>query len=122
MIIVQEVLGNIVVLIPRPGIDSSSAKQFEEVLIEGVEASGGAVIVECTELDYISSAGLRSILIAAKLSKNKGARLVLCGMKRHIRRIFDTSGFAQLLPIVTTRDEAVATVRGPSAVAVRAPA
>jgi anti-anti-sigma factor len=119
MVIVQESHNNTFILMPKPGVDSSSAAQFEEVLMEGVEAASGNVVVDCSDLDYISSAGLRAILIAAKLSKSKGSKLVLCGMKRHIRKIFDTSGFTQLLPIVQNRDDAMAVLCGPAAQPVR---
>ena len=108
MVIVKETVSDNCVLVPKPGVDSSSAAQFEEVLMEGVEATGGKVVIDCSELDYISSAGLRAVLIAAKLSKSKGGKLILCAMKRNIRKIFDTSGFTQLLPIVPSREEAMA--------------
>ncbi|MEI8397428.1 MAG: STAS domain-containing protein [Rhodospirillaceae bacterium] len=112
MVIIKEAQSNTYFLTPKPGVDSSSAAQFEEILLEGVEAANGSVVVDCADLDYISSAGLRAILIAAKASKSKGRKLILCSMKRHIRKIFDTSGFTQLLPIVLNRDDAIATQNG----------
>lgn len=115
MVIVKETQSGNCVLMPKPGVDSSSATQFEEVLTEGVEANGGNLVIDCCDLDYISSAGLRAVLIAAKLSKSKGGKLILCAMKRNIRKIFDTSGFSQLLPIVQNRDDALSTLRGSGA-------
>jgi anti-sigma B factor antagonist len=109
MIVVKENCDQTIILTPQPGVDSSTAKQFEDTLLAAIGGSGGKVLIDCSDLDYISSAGLRTIIIGARAAKAKGGKLILCAMKSHIRTVFDTSGFAKLVPIVGTREDAVFT-------------
>lgn len=106
MIVIKEYREDAIVLAPRPGVDSSTAKQFEETLLAAIESGPGKVIIDFNDLDYISSAGLRTIIIGAKAAKSKGGKLILCSMRSHIRTVFDTSGFAKLVPIVLAREDA----------------
>jgi anti-sigma B factor antagonist len=105
MIVVKENRSDAIVLAPRPGVDSSTAKQFEETLLAAIGSGTGNVIIDFSDLDYISSAGLRAIIIGAKAAKSRGAKLVLCSMRSHIRTVFDTSGFTKLVPIVPARQD-----------------
>lgn len=106
MIVVKEFCDDATVLAPRPGVDSSTAKQFEETLLAAIERGSGKVVIDFSDLDYISSAGLRTIIIGAKAARSKGGKLILCSMRNHIRTVFDTSGFAKLVPIVARRQDA----------------
>ena len=60
-----------------------------------------------TELSYISSAGLRVVLVLAKRLKQAGGKLVIYGMQPHVREVFDISGFLAILNVTATRNEAV---------------
>ena len=59
-------------------------------------------------MDYISSAGLRLVLVVAKRLKQDNGQLLLCGMQSHIREVFDISGFLAILNVADTRSEALA--------------
>jgi len=88
-------------------LDGANAAAAEQDLLGQVEAGPKRVVIDMTDLDYISSAGLRVVLLVAKrLRKTEGA-LSLCGMKEHIREVFEVSGF---LTIFTVCDD-VATAR-----------
>jgi anti-sigma B factor antagonist len=60
---------------------------------------GGRVVVDCTALDYISSAGLGVLLKTQNRLLGAGGGLRLVGVSRHIRDIFVYSGFDQILEI-----------------------
>jgi anti-anti-sigma factor len=62
-------------------------------------------------LDYISSAGLRSILMAAKQVKAKNGRLLIAGMKEAVREVFNLSGFFSILHICETEEDALKELR-----------
>lgn len=83
-------------------IGGSSAAAFEEAMRNAIAETGRAVIVDCRELAYISSAGLRVILIAAKSAKARGAGLALCGLSEPIHEVFRISGFDRIVPIHDT--------------------
>ncbi len=109
MVATHEDINGISVVKTGPRIDSANAGAFETVLVEVVNDATGRTVLDLSELGYISSAGLRVILLAAKTAKKAGRELVLCHMQPTIREIFDVSGFARILTIVPTRDDALAT-------------
>jgi anti-anti-sigma factor len=106
--ILQDTHGDTVVLTPRGRIDSANATAFEESLTREINGSRGTVIVDCQALDYISSAGLRAILIGAKLAKPKGRKLLLCSLKPNVHEVFAVSGFTKVLTILDDREAALA--------------
>jgi len=59
----------------------------------------GPVTLDCTKLEYISSAGLGVFLKTQKRLMAGGARLRLTGLSRHLRDIFQYSGFDRIFEI-----------------------
>lgn len=102
-----ETFGEATVVIPVARVDSATAKAFEAKVLQVVNAGGPRVILDFSELDYISSAGLRVVLVGAKMTRAP-RKFVLCGMKPHIREVFDVSGFAKILSIQPDRVTAAA--------------
>jgi anti-sigma B factor antagonist len=98
----------VTVLVPQARVDSNTAGDFEKVLVGVLNGGQTKLLIDFGDLDYISSAGLRVVLIGAKTCKAKGGKLVLTGMKKHIREVFDVSGFSKILNILETRTEGLA--------------
>jgi anti-anti-sigma factor len=73
-------------------------------LIDGGERS---LIVEGQALEYISSAGLRVLFVAAKRLKSLNGRIVLSSLKPQIVSVFEVAGFKSILPIYDDADQAV---------------
>ena len=71
----------------------------------------GQLLVDFSSLQYISSAGLRSILLAAKKLKSKGGRFALCSLSAAIKEVFDVSGFSSILDIHAGQDQGVAALK-----------
>ncbi len=97
---------NVVCVDVKGRIDGSTAVAFEESVRNALEESDRAMIMDFRELAYISSAGLRVILLTAKSLQSQDAKLVLCSLSDQIREVFKISGFDKLLPIHETREEA----------------
>jgi anti-anti-sigma factor len=95
------------ILRPQGRLDSETAPAFSDDM--NVLIAGGAdkLLLDMAALDYISSAGLRVILQAAKQIKGKGGKLALCSMSEQIREVFEISGFAGILDIVPSHDDAM---------------
>ena len=89
-------------------VDGTNARDFQSALEAVIEASDQAVILDMERLTYISSAGLRVILLAAKSLQRKDAALSICSLSDPIREIFSVSGFDQIIPIHATQAEALA--------------
>ncbi|MGE5477475.1 MAG: STAS domain-containing protein [Bacteroidales bacterium] len=102
-----ETFGDATVLVPQSRVDSATAKAFEAKVLQVVNSGAPRVILDFSALDYISSAGLRVVLVGAKMTRAP-RKFVLCGMKPHIREVFDVSGFAKILSIQADRTTAAA--------------
>lgn len=95
-----------IILVPVARVDSATAKAFEVRVLAAVNSGSGKIVIDFAELDYISSAGLRVVLVGAKMTRAP-RKFALCGMKPHIREIFDVSGFARILTILPDRAAAL---------------
>jgi anti-anti-sigma factor len=93
---------------PRGRLDSQSSPLFEQELLQYIESGGGRLLLDFSELTYISSAGLRVILVAAKRMKAVGGRFVLAALNDQVSEVFEISGFSRLLDIVPDYDSAAA--------------
>jgi len=88
-------------------LDSNTAGTLEKKLIELMSEGETIIVVDFSELDYISSAGLRVLLTTAKKMKNTNGKLRICAMKDFIKEIFDISGFSSILQIDKTLEESL---------------
>ncbi len=93
-------------------IDGSNAYEFEETIRGAIEESDRAVIMDFEKLFYISSAGLRAVLMTAKELQKRDAPFALCSLSDQIREIFAISGFDKIITIYPTRVEALASLDG----------
>jgi anti-anti-sigma factor len=63
----------------------------------------GAVVLDCSQLEYVSSAGLGVFLKTQKRLKAAGGKMKLVGVNRHLQDIFRYSGFDQIFEIEPAR-------------------
>ena len=91
--------GNSVLVKTGNRIDTINAGDFEREINPILSESGVDLELDCSELDYISSSGLRVVLKAQKMiSANKGQKK-LTGVKTQIKKVFDMTGFSRFLKI-----------------------
>lgn len=91
-------------------LDSNTSPQLEQMLCPRVETSE-AVIVDMSRLDYVSSAGLRVLLKAAKVARSTQHKLALAGLTPQVQEVFDISGFTAIFTIFESRQKALETLR-----------
>jgi len=106
----QERRGDILIVRPRGRLDSSSSPELESLLTEQLHAGCTRLVLDFSQLDYISSAGLRVVLLAGKVLRASQGRLALAGLQDMVREVFDMSGFLSLFAVTATLDEAIARV------------
>lgn len=100
-------------LIIRAGgrIDGSNAADFLSS-VEGVIDQGDTgVILDFSELSYISSAGLRIILLIAKDLRQRDVKFAVCSLSRSVADIFTISGFDQIIDVHDDSAAAVAAMQ-----------
>ena len=105
--VAEERSDDVLVLLPVGRLDSGNARSFESVVMDHVSSGERRLIVDFSRLDFISSSGMRVLLIAAKALKASEGTLVLCAMKNHIEEVFRISGFDRIIPIKESRESAL---------------
>lgn len=88
-------------------IDSTTAATLEAVL-PGRVRENGAVVLDLAEVPYVSSAGLRVLLIGAKAAKAAGHSLIITSVAPAVLEVFDISGFSKIFTIEPDVDAALA--------------
>lgn len=88
-------------------MDSNTSRLVEEKLITLIDRGENRMVVDCAQLDYISSAGLRVFLMAAKKVTQAKGKLVLATLNDDIRQVFDLTGFSSIFSICPSREEAI---------------
>ena len=98
--------GNEVLVVKVEGrLDGSSSRDFEVAISGAIDNSDKAVIVDLSELSYVSSAGLRAFSV---LAQTVDAKFILCSLPDAVREVIEISGFHKILPIYASRAAAFA--------------
>lgn len=111
MHIQSERLGKVNVVSATGRIDVTSAQQFHEAIdphLEECVTQGVALLMDLGGVDYISSAGLRELLIAAKRIGGSKGRMRVCRLQPMVKEVMRISRFDLVLDISEGRDEALA--------------
>lgn len=97
-----------VLLNPTGRLDANTSERFENEMLEQLGASPQGMVMDFSSIGYVSSAGLRVVLLAAKKVKAAGGTFVLCGLSPSIQEVFRVSGFLSILTVAADRDAALA--------------
>ncbi|HON99306.1 MAG TPA: STAS domain-containing protein [Syntrophales bacterium] len=99
--------GGVLIASVRGRIDAVTAPDFDQAAAEIVAAGEKTLILETGGLEYISSAGLRSILALAKALKAREGRVVFAGLTGGPKNVFKISGFETIFAAYDTVEEAL---------------
>jgi anti-anti-sigma factor len=88
-------------------LDSITSPEAQKSL-DAMLAYAKTVVLDFSELDYISSAGLRVLLGAAKQLRASGGTLGMFGLNQSVREVFEISGFSSILSVYQSEAEALA--------------
>lgn len=88
-------------------LDSRSSGYTYDELVKITNGDHKQVLVNLSELEFITSAGLRSLLVAAKLLQNARGSLKLCNANETVKQVLETAGFDSLLHLYATEAEAI---------------
>jgi anti-anti-sigma factor len=100
--------GAVIVVALKGRMDAGTSKAVEDHLLKLIEGGERKLVVDFAQLDYISSVGLRVLILAQKKSKPLGGIVGVCSLQPAIKQVFDVAGFTQLFKVFPSRDEAVA--------------
>ena len=88
-------------------IDSNTAPEAEKAFTGLLDAGQSRLLANFENLSFISSAGLRVLLATAKKAKAQSGELKVCCMNDTVKEVFDISGFATILQVFVTEEDAL---------------
>ncbi|NDJ53315.1 MAG: STAS domain-containing protein [Chloroflexi bacterium] len=103
----------------RPGVrriqligtlDAPGAMSIEETFISALTAEGGQVIIDLTQTEYMSSYGLRMLLVGARELQDSGGNLHLAGASEAVMGVLQMAGYDTMFPVYDTVDSALASI------------
>ena len=80
-------------------LDTVTSSEFEKTLVSYFSSPGLELVLDCSAMDYISSAGLRVVLMAHKSLTANGGRFIIRNLTKEVRSVFDMIGFSNILTI-----------------------
>lgn len=89
-------------------LDALSSPSAEKKILDLIAQDHIFLIFNFTEVDYLSSAGLRILLASTKKVKAHNGNIIIYGVQEHVMEVFKMTGFDHLLNIVNSRAEAIA--------------
>jgi anti-sigma B factor antagonist len=87
-------------------IDTCSASDFQQKVDEALCRTESRIVMDFQNLEYISSAGLRDVIFAAKKAKTQQREICCCSLQKMVKEIFDISGFSHIIAVYDSMDEA----------------
>ena len=91
---------NAVVTVRLAGrLDTAASQEVSPQLLALEEKADGTIVLDCTDMTYISSSGLRIFLALRKAAAVKGGKVVIKGINDDIRSVFMMTGFLNLFEI-----------------------
>ncbi|MGE0222704.1 MAG: STAS domain-containing protein [Acetobacteraceae bacterium] len=106
MEITNKVEGDLASLRITGRLDAATSPNLEQAVNVAVEKGSQRIVFDMRDVSYVSSAGLRAILLAAKKTKAAGGGVAVFGLQPAVEEVFTVSGFGKIIPIVPTDAEA----------------
>jgi len=107
MEITQKEENGIVSVAIKGRLDADSSLEAEKVVKDALGGEANRLLFNLGELEYLSSAGLRVLLSAAKEMRRREGKIVLCALNEFVKEIFEVSGFQSLIPIVDSVESGI---------------
>ncbi len=96
-------------------VDTLTAGDFEGSINSCIDQGDRRIILDFTDLVYISSGGLRVLLATAKRLHNDGDRFILCGLSIEVQKVMNLAGFTAIFSIYATASDALVAIEKPAA-------
>jgi anti-anti-sigma factor len=104
----EENAGPVAVVAVEGRIDTNTAPELGRTLADAITAGRIRLVLDLSATQYVSSAGLRILLVTAKQIERERGRFVLHGLTPRVRDVLDFSGLLTALNVCTDRSAAVA--------------
>ena len=99
--------GEITIITINGRLDGTTAPVADKTIKKILEGNCSRMLFDCSELNYLSSVGLRIILGAVTGLKRKAGKIVLCCLTDFVKEIFEVSGFDSMIPITDSVESGI---------------
>ena len=93
-------------------IDGANALKFQDALESPFDQNVTGLVLDLEHLSYISSAGLRVVLFAARQLEGRASKFVVCSLSDLVSEVFQVSGFDKIVPTYATQRDALSVLNG----------
>ncbi len=88
-------------------LDTTNYMALENNLNQMIQNGEHTLLIDCVNLDYVSSSGLRVFLVALKKLNQINGKFVMCNLQENIQEIFEVSGFIGIFKVYKSKEEAI---------------
>ncbi len=99
-------IGDVITVILKGRIDASVAPDIEQKLLSLISGGSCKLVTDLSEVRFISSAGLRTLVAALKEAKRKRGDLRLAGMQKQVQEVVDLTGLCTIFKIYASAEDA----------------
>jgi len=99
MEIIEKKTDNAIIIEFTGRIDAGSTESTEKYFSSLIGENNQNIIVDCKNMDYINSSGLRILIVSLKKQVAKNKKLLLCNLQKNIKEVFQFSGFTNLFDV-----------------------
>jgi len=104
--------GSIVILAPSGRLDAATSNDLQVKIEDLLRRGEKRLVIDCAKLSYVSSSGLRVLLLAAKSLAGVSGLMAICCLNENVRRVFEMTRLDTVLDVLNTTEEAIAKLRG----------
>ena len=115
MEIQKERVGDVYVVTVNGRLDGIYSTAFANQVGELITGENPKILIDFTDIDFVTSAGLRALLLLIKKAKATGSVFALCGVNEQVREVLDISGFTAMFSIHAGRAEGLAALNAEAA-------
>jgi anti-anti-sigma factor len=108
MEIQKERVGDAYVVSANGRLDGIYSIAFAKEVGELIDGTNLKILIDFAEIDFVTSAGIRAVLLLIKKAKASGAVFALCGVNKQVREVLDVTGLAPIITIHPGRPEGLA--------------
>lgn len=80
-------------------LDTTNADQFSKDIAPLMEGENPEITIDCTDMEYTSSQGLRMFLMLQKSVNARSGKMVMTNMRPVVKEVFDITGFSNIICI-----------------------
>lgn len=108
MEIQKERAGDIDVVSANGRLDGIYSTAFAKEVGELITGTNPKILIDFAEIDFVTSAGIRAVLLLMKKAKETGAAFAICGVNDEVREVLDATGLTPMIAIHPSRSEGLA--------------